>query len=113
MGTEKPKLRILIFLTLLAVVFAVALTFATVEIPRILSILLAKIVPVPDVNPGIDPGVVEEVMKIARPIGYGMHASRHRGSFLACILRKVCLEVDLGEDRISRIDHGFHRQGGE
>lgn len=67
-GIEKSKLPNLMFLTLLAFVFTVALTFATLEIPRILSILLAGYIP--DVNPGLDPEFVKEFMKVARPIGY-------------------------------------------
>jgi len=67
-GIEKSKLPNLTFLTLLAFVFTVALTFVTVEIPRILSILLAGCIP--DVNPGLDPEFVKEFMKVARPIGY-------------------------------------------
>jgi protein-S-isoprenylcysteine O-methyltransferase Ste14 len=67
-GIEKSKLPSLTFLTLLAFVFTLALTFVTVEIPRILSRLLAGYVP--DVNPGLDPEFVQEFMKVARPIGY-------------------------------------------
>jgi protein-S-isoprenylcysteine O-methyltransferase Ste14 len=67
-GVEKSKLSNLIFLTVLAFVFTVALTFATLEIPRILSMLLRGCVP--DVNPGLHPEFVKEFMKVARPIGY-------------------------------------------
>jgi hypothetical protein len=68
MGVEKLKLPNLMFLTVLAFVFTVALTFATLEIPRILSMLLAGYVP--DVNPELHPEFVKEFMKVARPIGY-------------------------------------------
>ena len=63
---QTKRLPTLGFLTALAFVLTVALTFASIEIPRILAILLRG---VPDVNPGIDPEFVKEFMKIARPIG--------------------------------------------
>ncbi|MFX0198591.1 MAG: methyltransferase family protein [Candidatus Hodarchaeota archaeon] len=72
---EKPKPRNLLFLTLLACVFTVALTFTTIELPRILAILFYRAGWIPDVNPGIQPDVVEAVMKIARPIGYACLAA--------------------------------------
>lgn len=65
MSTSNSKLP---FLTILAFVFTVALTFAAIEIPRILSVLLAGYIP--DVNPGMQPEIVEEFMRTARPIGY-------------------------------------------
>ena len=65
---EKPKTGTLILLTILAFIFTVALTFATIEIPRILAMLMTGIVP--DVNPGMEPEIVEEFMGTARPIGY-------------------------------------------
>ncbi|MFX0068214.1 MAG: methyltransferase family protein [Promethearchaeota archaeon] len=64
---QESKLPVLILSILLALVVTVALTFATIEIPRILSILLAEWGG-PDVNPGMP--AAEEFMKIARPIGY-------------------------------------------
>jgi protein-S-isoprenylcysteine O-methyltransferase Ste14 len=67
-GVEKSKLPNPMFLTVLALVFTVALTFATLEIPRILSMLLGGYIP--DVNPGLHPEFVKEFMKVARPIGY-------------------------------------------
>ena len=73
--TEKPKRRNLFFLTLLACIFTVALTFATTELPRMLAILIYRVGWIPDVNPGIQPEIVEEVMKIARPIGYACLAA--------------------------------------
>ena len=68
MGAVKPKTGTLVFLTVLALVFTVALTFATIEIPRILAMLMTGIVP--DVNPGMQPEVVEAFMRTARPVGY-------------------------------------------
>ena len=67
-GREKPKTLTLFLLTILAFIFTVALTFATIEIPRILAMLMSGIVP--DVNPGMEPEIVEEFMRTARPIGY-------------------------------------------
>ena len=69
-ATEKPKIHTMLSLTLLALVFTVALTFTTVELPRILTNLFYRAGWIPDVNPGIEPEIVEEFMKIARPIGY-------------------------------------------
>jgi protein-S-isoprenylcysteine O-methyltransferase Ste14 len=57
-------------LTILALVFTIALTFATVELPRLLTILFHNAGWIPDVNPEISPEIVEEVMRVARPIGY-------------------------------------------
>ncbi len=65
--TEKPKLAIL---TLLAFVFTVALTFITIELPKILATLLNRAGWIPDVSPVTQPEIVEEFMKIARPIGF-------------------------------------------
>ena len=65
--TEKPKLAIL---TLLAFVFTVALTFVTIELPKILATLLNRAGWIPDVSPVTQPEIVEEFMKIARPIGF-------------------------------------------
>lgn len=65
------RLPTLGFLTILAFVFTVALTLATIELPRILVILLNIVgIKIPDINPGINPELVEEFMKIARPVGY-------------------------------------------
>ena len=69
-ATEKPKIHTMLSLTLLALVFTVALTFATIELPRILAISFSRAGWIPDVNPGMQPEIVEEFMKIARPIGY-------------------------------------------
>lgn len=64
---QESKLSVLVLSILLAFVFTVALTFATIEIPWILSTLLAE-----SGGPNVDPGApaAEEFMKIARPIGY-------------------------------------------
>jgi protein-S-isoprenylcysteine O-methyltransferase Ste14 len=67
--TGKPRTRPLFSLTLLAFVFTVALTFATIELPRILAMLFIRAGWIPDVNPGMQPEIVEELMRIARPIG--------------------------------------------
>lgn len=67
-GKQKP--HTLFFLTLLAFIFTVALTFATLEIPRILAILFFEAGWIPDVNPFWDPEAVEAIMKTTRPIGY-------------------------------------------
>ena len=74
-GIEKSKLPNLMFLTLLAFVFTVALTFATIEIPKRLVSLFIRAGWIPDVNPGMHPEIVEEFMKIARPIGFACLAA--------------------------------------
>ncbi len=66
--TNKSNVPILSFLTILAFIFTVALTFATIAIPGVLAMILAGYIP--DVNPGIEPEFVENFMKSARPIGY-------------------------------------------
>lgn len=55
-------------LSLVAIVFTVALTFATVELPDILGNWLSSFFP--DIHPVIEPEQVAEFMAIARPIGY-------------------------------------------
>jgi len=57
-------------LTLLAVVFTVALTFATLEAPRVLNRILADYLNFPDFHPAIEPELIEEFMNYVRPIGY-------------------------------------------
>jgi protein-S-isoprenylcysteine O-methyltransferase Ste14 len=58
----------LVFLTVLAVIFTIALTFATVEIPGIVRRLIPAFFP--DFNPAIEFELIEEFMKHVRPIGY-------------------------------------------
>jgi hypothetical protein len=48
------KPRALVLLTLLAVVFTIGLTFASIELPRVLDTLIAKNVDTPDVATGQD-----------------------------------------------------------
>jgi protein-S-isoprenylcysteine O-methyltransferase Ste14 len=52
----------------LAVVFTVALTFATLQLPVILGNWLSQYFP--DIHPVIEPERVAEFMAVARPIGY-------------------------------------------
>ncbi len=73
--TENSKFYATFSLSVLALVFTVALTFATVELPRLLTILFSRVGCIPDVDPGIAPEIVEEFMKIARPIGYACLAA--------------------------------------
>ncbi len=68
---QKSRLPLLSFLTLLAFLFSVALTFATVEAPRIIDLILADYFP--DYIPA-DP-VAVELVGIARPIGYACIAA--------------------------------------
>ncbi|MDH5482160.1 MAG: hypothetical protein OEY22_04680 [Candidatus Bathyarchaeota archaeon] len=66
--SHESHIAVACFLTILAFVFTVALTFATIEIPRIMSIALVRYIP--DIHPVIEPEAVEAFMKTARPIGY-------------------------------------------
>lgn len=61
-----------ITLTLLAIVFTVALTFATIELPRVLYRVIEDNFDVPDLHPVIEPELIEEFMQVSyvRPIGY-------------------------------------------
>ena len=55
-------------LTLLATVFTIAFTFATIEAPRIISCVLPAFFP--DFNPGFEFELIAELMTYLRPIGY-------------------------------------------
>lgn len=67
---SKPP--VLVLFTLLAVVFALALTFATVEIPRVINHVLIGYFT--DYHPLKQPGLGEEFMASVRPIGYAFLA---------------------------------------
>jgi len=61
-----------IVLMLLAIVFTIALTFATIEAPRVLSRFIRENIDVPDLHPVIEPGLIELYIDAnhVRPIGY-------------------------------------------
>jgi protein-S-isoprenylcysteine O-methyltransferase Ste14 len=61
-----------VVLTLLAIVFTVALAFATVELPRQLGRLIRDNFDLPDFHPVIEPELIEQFMDAnhVRPIGY-------------------------------------------
>ena len=63
MSRKDSKLPIL---TLLAIVFTLALTFATVEVPRAISYILSAYFP----DFGFEFELIEEFMRHVRPIGY-------------------------------------------
>jgi protein-S-isoprenylcysteine O-methyltransferase Ste14 len=67
----KPRLTSL-SLIFLAVVFTVALTFATLEAPRVLNRFFVNYLDYPDYNPAIEPQAIEEFMTryYIREIGY-------------------------------------------
>jgi len=71
MNGNNSKLASL-FLILLAVVFTVGLTFATLEAPRVLHRIVSNFIEVPDFHPAIEPEVIEEWMSShhVRTIGY-------------------------------------------
>lgn len=57
-------------MTALAFVFTVALTFATLEFPRILAIFFFELGWIPDINIFWEPEAMEAIMRTVRPIGY-------------------------------------------
>ena len=59
-------------LTFLAVLFTLTLTFATVEAPRIIRYIISFFFDIPDLNPAIEPELIEEFISsnYLRPIGY-------------------------------------------
>jgi protein-S-isoprenylcysteine O-methyltransferase Ste14 len=61
-----------LLLVLLAVVFTVALTFATLEAPRVLNRVIRENLDVPDLHPVIEPELIDEFMSRnhVRAIGY-------------------------------------------
>jgi protein-S-isoprenylcysteine O-methyltransferase Ste14 len=61
-----------LLLALLAVVFTVALTFATLEAPRVLNRVIRENLDVPDLHPFIEPELIEEFMSRnhVRLVGY-------------------------------------------
>ena len=61
-----------LLLVLLAVVFTAALTFATLEAPRVLNRVISENLEVPDLHPVIEPELIEEFISRnhVRPIGY-------------------------------------------
>jgi protein-S-isoprenylcysteine O-methyltransferase Ste14 len=67
-GVIRSRVGLLAGISLLAVVFTAALTFATLELPRILGNWLVDYFP--DIHPMIEPERVAEFMLVARPIGY-------------------------------------------
>jgi hypothetical protein len=59
----KNKVLISTALTLLVIVFTVALTFVTIEAPRVLNRFIRETFDVPDIHPVIEPELVEEFMR--------------------------------------------------
>jgi protein-S-isoprenylcysteine O-methyltransferase Ste14 len=68
MNLKRSRMGLLTGISLLAVVFTVALTFATLQLPVILGNWLASYFP--DIHPIIEPERVAEFMVVARPVGY-------------------------------------------
>jgi len=68
MGITRSRFSILAGLSFLAVVFSIALTFATLELPILIGNWLSGYFP--DIHPAIEPDRIEEFMVYARPIGY-------------------------------------------
>lgn len=68
MGPIRSRIGLLVVISLLAVVFTVALAFATLQLPVILGNWLSNYFP--DIHPVIEPERTAEFMAVARPIGY-------------------------------------------
>lgn len=68
MGAIRSRIGLLVVISLLAVVFTVALAFATLQLPVILGNWLSNYFP--DIHPVIEPERMAEFMVVARPIGY-------------------------------------------
>jgi len=68
MELTRSRTGLLAGISALALVFAVALTFATLQLPVILGNWLSDYFP--DIHPIIEPERVAEFMVVARPIGY-------------------------------------------
>ena len=68
MELTRSRTGLLAGISVLAVVFTVALTFTTLQLPVILGNWLSKYFP--DIHPVIEPDRVAEFMVVARPIGY-------------------------------------------
>lgn len=52
----------------LTIVFTIALTFATIELPRLFNNMLSQLFP--DIHPYIEPELIEEFLRMVRPFGY-------------------------------------------
>jgi len=68
MELTRSRTGLLAGISLLAVVFTVALTFTTLQLPVILGNWLSNYFP--DIHPVIEPERVAEFMVVARPVGY-------------------------------------------
>mgnify|MGYP001168452465 CR=1 FL=1 len=68
MGITRSRIGLLAGISLLALVFTVALTFATLQLPLILGNWLSSYFP--DIHPIMEPERVAEFMVVARPVGY-------------------------------------------
>ena len=68
MSISRSKIGLLAGISVLAVVFTIALTFATLQLPVILGNWLSKYFP--DIHPVIEPDRIAEFMVVARPVGY-------------------------------------------
>jgi protein-S-isoprenylcysteine O-methyltransferase Ste14 len=68
MELTRSRTGLLAGISLLAVVFTIALTFATLQLPVMLGNWLSNYFP--DIHPVIEPERVAEFMVVARPVGY-------------------------------------------
>jgi len=68
MELARSRTGLLAGISVLAVVFAIALTFATLQLPVIIGNWLSNYFP--DIHPIIEPEKVAEFMAVARPVGY-------------------------------------------
>jgi protein-S-isoprenylcysteine O-methyltransferase Ste14 len=68
MALKHSRIGLLAGISVLAVVFTVALTFATLQLPVIIGNWLSNYFP--DIHPVIEPERVTEFMAVVRPVGY-------------------------------------------
>jgi len=68
MGLTRSRMGLLAVISVLAVVFTAALTFATLQLPVILGSWLSNYFP--DIHPVMEPERIAEFMVVVRPIGY-------------------------------------------
>jgi len=68
MSLIRSRMGLLAGISLLAVVFTIALTFATLQLPVTIGNWLSNYFP--DIHPIVEPEQIAEFMVVARPIGY-------------------------------------------
>jgi hypothetical protein len=65
---KDDKKRSILFSSSITIMFTLAFTFASIELPRLFNNFLSNIFP--DIHPYIEPDLIEEFLKKVRPFGY-------------------------------------------